>query len=692
MKLRPSKHHRNTASLILMMMLLAPAWQNCSPFGVTNINSSPGTNDGQSTGAPPVSPPSVPVGQKITSIEVQRLSGTGKPQFITFGHSFRKGDVPAGTRLVAQNTGSPIPIQTDVKTLHDDGSLNFAVITLFVDTSKNAAVDFYASAEPEAASSNLTADWVSGLPDLDVTVQLPTKTIIVRDSLKRAIAQNELKGMNNWLQGPLVSEFRFKESIDPHLFATIETRAYSTGAVRVSVMMENSYIDQPGMGKKTYTVDIKKGTTSLFSRSITHVPFTNWRKTFLVGDTWPETFIKRDREYLLNSGAVPHYDASVMLSREKINTFNGTYDLFDCGSGPGCGNVTKAMGTTGGRGDIGVLPEWSVIYLLSMDPVAEKNMLTSANVSGAIPWHVKESTTGEPITSLKYRGLWLDGRDRSNSFPNSFADLTSNQDWQIDDSHQPSLTYLPYLITGEQYYLDELLGQVTFNALLSNPDYTDENPNNYTGYRIWSGQVRGTSWSFRTHGQAVAATPIGHPMKAYLSEWLDRNFNYYIKNYVQAYSGGPQRVIVGDYRDGFAPWQDDFFSMTMGHLAFMGFAKAATILDWKSGFTAGRFTTTDFCNFEGAAYYLKPGFAERSYKTWAEAKAGVFPSGCPSNSFPDNDYPGSYNGGAWAAVNSLVSVSPTAENLKARDFLQKNLKILNRFDEDPTFAIVPWAQ
>ena len=60
----------------------------------------------------------------------------------------------------------------------------------------------------------------------------------------------------------------------------------------------------------------------------------------------------------------------------------------------------------------------------------------------------------------------MDGRTNWPQFgddglTNGFPDGKAGS-WAIDTAHQPALSYLPYLVTGSQYYLDELMAQTEF--------------------------------------------------------------------------------------------------------------------------------------------------------------------------------------------------------------------------------------
>ncbi|MDT1847865.1 hypothetical protein FPK55_25570, partial [Acinetobacter baumannii] len=66
----------------------------------------------------------------------------------------------------------------------------------------------------------------------------------------------------------------------------------------------------------------------------------------------------------------------------------------------GVGLALPAMPTTGGRGDIGLQPEWAVSYLLSMDPRAKTVTMGTADLAGSWSMHYRDRRTGLPVSLL----------------------------------------------------------------------------------------------------------------------------------------------------------------------------------------------------------------------------------------------------------------------------------------------------
>ncbi len=161
--------------------------------------------------------------------------------------------------------------------------------------------------------------------------------------------------------------------------------------------------------------------------------------------------------------------------------------------------------------------------------------------------------------------------------------------WTPDAAHQPSLAYVPYLITGDRFYLDELLFWANWDMGGIDSGYRD-------GAKglINMNQIRGQAWSLRTLGEAAMALPDAHPMKSYFSQRLHNNLQWYVDRYPR--NRDPERVSPLGWIErpevpgSTPPWQDDFLALVTGHLAEAGFPLAEEFFRWQAQSTVGRWT------------------------------------------------------------------------------------------------------
>jgi hypothetical protein len=631
--------------------------------------------------APPIA--FVPVGSVITDIKIENTGLAQSAVPFTFGQVFAVGHFLPTEGLVAKLAdGTVHHLQTDIKATHADGSVRHAIISGVLPSlaaGQSQTVQL-AKSDPSEQSTvtpqNLVAAGLSG--SVDVTVN--------NVQYHAALAETLTSGTPiKWLSGPIATEWivsgPLKTStgaVHPHLSASFAVRWYPglTKQARVEVVVENNKTFAPGAQNFTYDVNVELGGKVAYSQAnLTHFHHARWRKIFW-WDTAraPAVHLKHNTGYLIASKAVSNYDQSIVPSESVLAAF--AKQLTPAISGPmTIGPLMPYMPTAGGRPDIGPLPSWSVMYLLSMDKRAKDAMLTIADGSGTWAIHYRDEGTGFPLRvdneknkrvtthmNFNHTGPLPVPRCANNNF------TLCKSPYGADTSHQPSIAYLPYLITGDYFYLEELQFWAAWNPLETDP--------NNSGYGLglvrWQ-QLRAQAWSLRTLGHAAYITPDGHYLKDYFTKQLDSNLNFYHDTYVKgnpnqlgAYDGsGPYAFTISQS----APWQDDFLTWSFGFLAELGFAKAQPILQWKAKYPVGRMTAPGYCWIEGAAYTLKiresaslpkfTSFAEvyaANYKNETMAnddgKAMIHPAGLkyldqPCGSQAQADWRTAAGGGQW---------------------------------------------
>src|SRR5690606_26092805 len=241
-------------------------------------------------------------------------------------------------------------------------------------------------------------------------------------------------------------------------------------------------------------------------------------------------------------------------------------------------------------------------------------LLANGDAAGSVPWHIRDRKNGRPLTLDDHPGLWLDprGQDAAKDvLPDGF-DLEA-EDWRIDDAHQPSLTYLPYLLTGSQYYRDELAQQAAFVLLFYDPGFRGREKGLFIGDegQAWQ-QVRGVAWSLRTLATAAYALPADDPMQPYFDRKLRANLaklvELYVKDRELKSAGEIEGWVPGAYSPEHmtAPWQQGFLAVVLNWTNDMGYADAGRMAGWMSNFLSGLFTNADkgFDPNRGAAYRL----------------------------------------------------------------------------------------
>jgi hypothetical protein len=424
----------------------------------------------------------------------------------------------------------------------------------------------------------------------------------------------------------------------PHLSARFAIRWYhGINRARVDVTIENDWAYEPAPANLTYDAQVTVGGKPVYTRAgLTHYHHSRWRKVAWWGEA-PSVHVGHDTRYLIASGAVPNYDPALMVPEPALAALQSAW------TGPrtepmGVGAAGAYMPTTGARPDIGLLPGWAAVYLLSMDKRAKDVTLGTADLAGSWSAHYRDKRTGRPVSLLDYPYMTVLGQPgdtlnpatgKREAFPACATPTGCATPYTHDTSHQPAFAYLPYLVSGDYYYLEELQFWAMWNVFSSNPAYRQ----NAMGL-VQSDQVRGQAWSMRTLGEAAWITPDGDPLKAHFAKILANNLDWFNSTYTSNAAANALGVLVNGYAfsynngRGLAPWQDDFFTAAIGHLSDLGFAKATQLLAWKAKFPAARMAGPGFCWIEGAVYELNVRDSATSpvYPTIAQAYSASVPA------------------------------------------------------------------
>ncbi len=218
---------------------------------------------------------------------------------------------------------------------------------------------------------------------------------------------------------------------------------------------------------------------------------------------------------------------------------------------------------------------------------------------------------------------------------------------------------------------------------------------------IWQ-QTRGMAWALRTIANTAYIAPDGHPLKGYFNAKLANNLNAYIDIFVIGDRKDYAGELEGYFRNGSnqpslagrtSPWEDDYWSMVFQFLNQRGYGLAATTLDWKANFAAGRFLAED------KGFALTAAVQDRiavehpdtrvPFTTWAESFQSLYPDGTPPVNFSRPDNPNSHTAWAKGALSSMVSAgSPGAIEAYGK-LIGQAPEILNNYATDPTWLIAP---
>ncbi|HEY1230730.1 MAG TPA: hypothetical protein VGF26_25775, partial [Ramlibacter sp.] len=459
---------------------------------------------------------------------------------VTFGQVFARGDLKPSEGLAGKLAdGGTVPLQVDVKARHADGSVRHAGISAVLPqlAADSLAVALVKAAHPSARDDTGPAALLAKGFSASVSAVVDGRTYSA--SADKLLAQ---AGVRSWLAGPLVHEWMVASPLrtadgtaHPHLAARFAVRWYpAAGKARVDVTLENDWAYEPAPRNFTYDAAITVGGERVYAKAgLTHFHHARWRKVFWWGGA-PDVRVRHDTAYLIATRALPNYDRSVRVKQPALAAFEAKW-TGERIEPMGSGLAMPAMPTTGGRPDIGLLPAWAAMYLLSMDRHAQQMTLGTADLAGSWSMHYRDRKTDRPVSLIDHPYMTLVGQptDTRNpatgkleAFPGCAAPDACKTPYIHDVAHEPSFAYLPYLVTGDYYYLEELQFWAMYNAFYSNPGYRE-----YAKGLMKADQVRAQAWGLRTLAEAAYITPDDDPLKPHFTRIVDANLDWYNAQY-----------------------------------------------------------------------------------------------------------------------------------------------------------------
>jgi len=539
---------------------------------------------------------------------------------VTFGAVFAPGDIPAGSSVVVTDkSGNPIPVQVDAKARHKDGSLRHAVLTLDVPRLRSGD-DVVVSASPGPPAQGTPVPISALPPGFDAVVELTEHgnklTASARDLLSRGKTET-------WLSGPLVTEWWVTGPLrdasgkpDALLAVRFGIRSYGPGRpTRIEVDVENDWAWAQRPRTRIYDARVTIGGKSAFEQqNIAQQPYSRWRKVY-----WWSTpafvLVKHDLAYLKKTRTIPYYDPDI--GTPNLGQLFRKFSVSNHGPmGPGI--IYPSMGATGGRSDIAPLPEWTVAYLLTMDERAAQLMLSAGDLAGSFPTHYRSEKTDRPATSEEFPKITTHYNyvGRGDGYLPK-PDLAGRKGLGPEAAHEPSLAFVPYLVTGERYYLEELQFWSQWNAWDTAPEY-----HGYGQGLIGWDQIRGIAWSLRTLAQAAYITPDADPLKGPLLRELHANAEWFDRTYTDNPNANAFHTALRPSADtlAVAPWMDDFLTWAVQYTASLGFDDWRAFARWKAYFPVQRMINPNYCYVMAAKYYMKVMDTPHHFlPSWADA-------------------------------------------------------------------------
>jgi len=666
---------------------------------------------------------------------------------VTFGQTFASGEIPTGQSILATAGSTPLNTQVDVKRRNADGSVRHAVISVQLPARSVAAGSQASISFGLAATSSAPTGSPVALPSVNAAGSpIDYRVEIIEHGLKADGSATDESGRtwtttlksalagttSSWLSGPLVSEWRARVAptsgvaSHPGLRVIFDARYQSTTQGRLSVAIEN--VESSGArGNRTYDLRIYNATTggtAVYSvDNVLHPAATRMRKLIYLGAGSKELIAIADSVRLKSSRAIPNY-ADLAAKPELVGSVYDLYNrdwprsylgLFNSGI------ITGRMPNSGGRWDIGPLPGWVALAMISQDPRAYKVMLDTAERASYWGIHYRDSAatvTAADILSIDtYPNISLDSRNTGTAptqLTSTVLPVTepTNPDGGVleaDSGHEPSLAYAPYLVTGDRYYLDELYFWANYNML-----YPQGGLRDFSQGLFSYDQLRGQAWSMRTLGHAAFLAPDGDWRQTYFIDKLNSNLANYRATVSTSNTVGFWNTWAENNNPAgipefstqvchiLAPWQHSFMAFTMQQITDWGFSGAIPLRNFSQGFTVKMFTSEPaYRALDGAAYQIattiKNGGSCAS-PTVLSTMADIYSYTFANRTLLPTQV-GDYNspdGGAATALATLgqaidagVTNSSTGYVFLRTELMKNGTRELTSFVQDPTWNIVP---
>ncbi|EGO96878.1 hypothetical protein [Acidiphilium sp. PM] len=592
------------------------------------------------------------------------------PHLITFATMFPKGALPRGVGI---QTGTQ-PAQADVKLRYPDGSAKFAVITLRTPPIAAAAdAGLLLRASGHAARGIVAIAPVLAAHPITIHAVITPKggatqtfTIDISHWYRRAKAAGRL---SPWLQGPLAHQVRLSRTLVSSLRLVVDLTAYRSGAIGADIQFDNDRAMTSSGGAMRETVSISIGGKTIYRVGpLTEHQYQDWHVVLRTNGRVPINVV-HDIAALERLGAIPHYELHPGAARSVLIAYRRAIMQPGWDAPLAADGVTKYMPTTGGRGSIGPTTRANAVWLISQNPIAAEYAIGQADAAGAVPWHMWYPKAGNFLTTADFPDIWTDPRGGPHSYTTGLTQQVGNTGWTPDASHQPDLAYIPYLLTGRRYYLDQLNAQASFAETDFWP--AAQARNGGEGIVVGSGnQLRGAAWDLREIAEAAYIDPQYSVLRQYFARMVANNMAFLLRKLPlwQAREGEAYGYLPGEYRVRTVtpPWQQDFFAIVMSMLAQHHVAGARAVLLWQTHFLANSLLplAQGFNPHDGIVYNLAVYNANtnRYYSSWSAIRQATREAGEANG----NGWKNSNGYYAQTRLAALAGVANTTDSVHAR--------------------------
>ncbi|HEU0157012.1 MAG TPA: hypothetical protein VFQ82_13145, partial [Stellaceae bacterium] len=471
---------------------------------------------------------------------------------LQFGRPFLDGAITGEPQVLIN--GAPVASQADVKNRYPDGSVEFAVIAVVIPTlPASGSLTLTFQNGPVGSHTPLTtAQMLDMSYNFNAQIMLKPAAGTSKTASGRTMLQNG--NYQLWTAGPVAQTIMLADDgatrkydlgfdgyrpFRPRFYATFWP---ATHQVAVRYVGENDNTQE--IEDLSYGLTLIVGNMKGYGRAgLTHYAFSNWTERFWLGGT-PAAQVNIDFNlaYLAATHFLPNYDPAAMptasaLANEYALWTGKPHDLYD-GIWDG-GLWETVMSSPGERQEVGPYPTYSVMWAYSGDWRMRQMALGMADLAAAFPGNLREGAAGkrllrsDPAGSSTGLGRAVSLTDRRTLVAHQWTyaytapgdavkivgPVSTSGFWTFDDAHQPQPFFIPYLLTGDPWYLDEMYLWAGFTAGFTNGAATGypygRGPTGAEGGE--ADELRAAGWLLRSRAEAAFIAPDSDPEKAYFT-------------------------------------------------------------------------------------------------------------------------------------------------------------------------------
>jgi hypothetical protein len=251
------------------------------------------------------------------------------------------------------------------------------------------------------------------------------------------------------------------------------------------------------------------------------------------------------------------------------------------------GDLDTFLAGTGDRDELGFTTEQQACYLLTGDAGARESMLTDAEASGTMIYHIRDAATGAPFSVESYSNMALVNNAGPPGFAIPTARISNASNYFIMDegvAHMPALGFVPWLLTDDPFFLEE--AQFAANYAMIESNYF--NINDGLPGLVGDLQTRGWAWGMRDLFRMAAFAPVSPPAwlapQGYWRRCVANNLTF-AGRYLAATASPCTRVFKLIPETGwYESFMVDYLGVVMGWAGWSGLFPAwANVIRYASG-------------------------------------------------------------------------------------------------------------